>query len=300
MKFQKYVKAVGTGPKSNRELERDEVIDAINMILKQEVRPERITAFLLGWRVRLETNAELKATIEACDAYIQKKSIPNTIELGYAYDGKNKTTYLFPLVAKYLKPFDLGVVVSGDLTQPAKNGITTKMICENLELEDNVHYFDRAEYFKELSALTELRNVLGLRTLFNTTEKLCAVAQSKYGVTAAFHKPYVQKYHDIFGDMFENLIILKGGEGAPEFFEKCKYWEKTTDDIIEYVIDPEAFGIHYNKRFEKMTLEEALAEIQNPSEELENLAKLNAAFYLVVAKKANTVEEAYKMIGEAI
>lgn len=298
MRFQKYVKAVGTGPKSNRELTQAEVVDAINMILKQEIVPERITAFLLGWRVRLETNEELKATIETCDKYITKTLVPNSIELGYAYDGKNKTTYLFPLVAKYLKPFGINIVVSGDLVQPAKNGITTKMICENLILEDNIYYFDRSDYFKELSALTKLRNTLGLRSAFNTTEKLCGVGQSPYAITAAFHKPYVQKYHEIFGNLFENLVILKGGEGAPEFFEKCKYWEKVGDEINEYLIEPEKYGINYDKRFEKMTLEEALDEINNPSVDLQNLAKLNAAFYLVVAQQASTVDEAYKMIGE--
>lgn len=297
MQFQKYVKAVGTGPKSNRELLHDEVVDAINMILNKEIASERISAFLLGWRVRLETNDELSSIIQACDGYIKKKNIPNSIELGYAYDGKNKTTYLFPLVAKYLKPFDINLIISGDVMQPAKNGITTKMICENLELEDNIQYFDRKEYFKELSELSSLRMILGLRTAFNTTEKLSNVANSNFAVTAAFHKPYVQKYHTIFGDNYNNLVILKGAEGAPEFFERCKYWIKNGDEIFEYVIEPEEFGIQYETRFEKMSLEEALNEIRNPSEALEKLAQLNAAFYLIVAQKATDIHEAYALIN---
>lgn len=296
MNFFKYIKAVGTGPKSNRELTKDEITDAINKILKKEVVPERITAFLLGWRVRLETNAELSAVVETCDSYITKKDIPKSIELGYSYDGKNKTTYLFPLVAKYLKAFEIDLIVSGDLRQPAKKGITTKMICENVTLEDNIKYFDRAEYFKELSDLTDIRNTLGLRTAFNTTEKLCNVANSNFAITAAFHKPYVEKYHDIFGKNYNNLVILKDVEGAPEFFGKCKYWVKNNGETVEYSIDPAEFGINYDKTFENMSLEEALEEINNPSEDLENLAKLNAAFYLIVAQKANTIQEAYALI----
>ena len=33
--FKKYIKAVGTGPKGNRELEEDEIIDAIKLILNR-------------------------------------------------------------------------------------------------------------------------------------------------------------------------------------------------------------------------------------------------------------------------
>ena len=37
MSFKKYIKAVGTGPKGNRDLEESEVIDAIELILENKV-----------------------------------------------------------------------------------------------------------------------------------------------------------------------------------------------------------------------------------------------------------------------
>lgn len=296
MQFQKYIKAVGTGPKSNREMTKNEVIDAMNKMLNKEVVKERITAFLLGWRVRLESNAELKAALFACEGFVKRTDVKNSIELGYAYDGKNKTPYLFPLVAKYLKPYDVNLVISGDLLQPAKKGLTTKELCENMTLEDNIHYFDRAEYFKELSEMTQIRNTLGLRTLFNTIEKLLNPGNSPFGVTAAFHKPYVSKYHEIFAQRYENFCVIKGAEGAPEFFTRCKYWVQKEEDFEEIVIDPAAYGIHYDKEWENISLKECKEELMNPCEDLENLAKLNAAFLLVVALKFESVEEAYKML----
>ena len=48
MGFHSYIRAVGTGPKSNRELTKDETIDAIESILNQSVYSEQIAAFLLG------------------------------------------------------------------------------------------------------------------------------------------------------------------------------------------------------------------------------------------------------------
>ena len=271
MAFHSYIRAVGTGPKSNRELTKNETIDAIESILNQSVHSEQIAAFLLGWRVRLETVEELKTTLEVCNKYIKRVKIPNSIELGYPFDGKADNPYLLPLISKYLKKFDLNLVVSGDEIQPAKKGLTIKQLYENIEFDDNVFYFDRADYFKELSDLTKIRNILGLRTAFNTVEKLLNPGTSDYAVNAAFHKPYVAKYNQIFGNNYKNLIIVKGNEGTPEIFSKCKYWQTIDGKITEYIIDPEYFGINYKKSMHIISPEESLNMTRNPSDELEKL-----------------------------
>ena len=149
MGFHSYIRAVGTGPKSNRELTKIETIDAIESILNQNVHSEQIAAFLLGWRVRLETIEELKTTFEVCDKYIKRVKIPNSIELGYPFDGKADNPYLLPLIAKYLKKFDLNLVVSGDELQPAKKGLTLKNLYENIDFDDNMYecLLDIYKYF---------------------------------------------------------------------------------------------------------------------------------------------------------
>ena len=296
MGFHSYIRAVGTGPKSNRELTKDETIDAIESILNQSVYSEQIAAFLLGWRVRLETVEELKTTLEVCNKYIKRVKIPNSIELGYPFDGKADNPYLLPLISKYLKKFDLNLVVSGDEIQPAKKGLTIKQLYQNIEFDDNIFYFDRADYFKELSNLTNIRNILGLRTAFNTVEKLLNPGTSDYAVNAAFHKPYVSKYNQIFGNNYKNLIIVKGNEGTPEIFSKCKYWQTIDGKITEYIIDPEYFGINYKKSMHIISPEESLNMTRNPSDELEKLAKLNAAMFLIAAQKADDIKTAFEMI----
>ena len=296
MAFHSYIRAVGTGPKSNRELTKNETIDAIESILNQSVHSEQIAAFLLGWRVRLETVEELKTTLEVCNKYIKRVKIPNSIELGYPFDGKADNPYLLPLISKYLKKFDLNLVVSGDEIQPAKKGLTIKQLYENIEFDDNIFYFDRADYFKGLSDLTKIRNILGLRTAFNTVEKLLNPGTSDYAVNAAFHKPYVSKYNQIFGNNYKNLIIVKGNEGTPEIFSKCKYWQTIDGKISEYIIDPEYFGINYKKSTDIIPPEESLNMTRNPSDELEKLAKLNAAMFLVAAQKVDNIKIAFEMI----
>ena len=296
MGFHSYIRAVGTGPKSNRELTKDETIDAIESILNQSVHSEQIAAFLLGWRVRLETVEELETTLEVCNKYIKRVKIPNSIELGYPFDGKADNPYLLPLISKYLKKYDLNIVVSSDEIKNEKKGLTIKELYQNIEFDDNIFYFDRADYFKELSNLTKIRNILGLRTAFNTVEKLLNPGTSDYAVNAAFHKPYVAKYNQIFGNNYKNLIIVKGNEGTPEIFSKCKYCQTIDGKITEYIIDPEYFGINYKKSMHIISPEESLNMTKNPSDELEKLAKLNAAMFLIAVQKADDIKTAFEMI----
>jgi anthranilate phosphoribosyltransferase len=287
---------VGTGPKSNRELTKVEMADAMECILTQAVHAEQIAAFLLGWRVRLESIDELKTSLEVCNKYIKRTTVKNSIELGYPFDGKADNPYILPLVAKYLKKFDLNMVISGDELQPAKKGLTLKELNANIKFDDNIHYFDRANYFKELSDLTKIRNILGLRTAFNTVEKLLNPGNSKYAINAAFHKPYVVKYNELFGKNYDHLVIVKGNEGTPEIFSKCKYWLNNDGVISEHLIDPEYFGIKYKKSTSIISKEDSLNMTKNPSSELEKLAKLNAAMFLIASKKSTDIKEAYEMI----
>jgi len=200
MSFKKYIKAVGTGPKGNRELAEFEVIDAIELILENKVTPAQIGAFLIGWRTKLETDGELSAAVKALKKYMKFSKVENSLELGYSFDGRVNNPFLFPLYGNILEEFNknnkditpLNLVISGDLLQPAKNGLTTKEIFNSLDVGQHIHFFDRVEYLKELSDLTPLRHELGLRTVFNTVEKLLNPGLSEYGVTTAFHKPYVK------------------------------------------------------------------------------------------------------------
>jgi len=297
MSFQKYIHAVGTGPKGNRDLSFEESQDMMKQILDKNIYDEQTAAFLLGWRLKPETIEEFRGAISACDSYITKTKVENSIELGYPFDGKAKNPYIFPLVAKILKESELNLVVIGDEIQPAKGGITIKEICTKIELDSNIHYFDRADFFKELHELTNIRMRLGLRTGFNTIEKLPNVSASDYAITGVFHKPYVKKYVDIFSHRYKRFALIQGNEGTPELFSKGRLWIANGTDIQEFIIDPAHYGINYTKSWDKISLENSLEQLNNPSDEYLKLAKLNAAVYLFVTQKASSVDEAFAMLN---
>ncbi|MFT7003670.1 MAG: anthranilate phosphoribosyltransferase [Sulfurimonas sp.] len=297
MDFFKYIRAVGTGPKGNRDLSLEESKDMMEQILNKSIPSEQAVAFLLGWRLKPETITEFRGAIEACDTYTQKTTVANSLELGYPFDGKAKNPYIFPLVAKVLEKSGLNLVIIGDELTPAKGGITIKDICSNIELHKNIHYFEREKFFPKLSDLTELRMKLGLRTGFNTIEKLPRVANSEYAITGVFHKPYVKKYIEIFSDRYKRFALIQGNEGTPELFAKGRLWISNGENVNETIIDPAHFGINYPKSLDAITLEESLKQLNNPSDEYIKLAKLNAAVYLFVSENAVSIDEAWEKLN---
>jgi len=296
MDFFQYIHAVGTGPKSNRDLTFQEAQDMMRQILHQSVFSEQIAAFLLGWRLKPETIEEFRGALSVCDELTQRVKITDSLELGYPFDGKRRNPYIFPLTAKFLQKAGVALIVTGDKLQPAKGGITTKEIFENLSFEDNIHFFDRAEFLPQLSALTEIRMRLGLRTAFNTIEKLPWVAQSEVAITGVFHKPYVEKYVKIFADRYKRFALIQGNEGTPELFSKGRLWVCEAGEITEYIIDPAEYGISYTKSWENITLNESLAQLQEPSQEFIKLAKLNAAVWMFVMGRSKSVQEAFEAL----
>jgi anthranilate phosphoribosyltransferase len=295
--FLPYLKCVGTGTKRNRDLTKDEMTLVMRAFLKQEVSQEQMAAFMLGWRVKGESLDEFSASIEVFDEFIKYEPLANSIEFGYPYDGKVKNPYIFSLVAPYLKPYNINLSLHGDLLQPAKNGTTLKEICDNTTLDENAHYYDRSEYFKELHHFSKVRANLGLRSSFNTIEKLLNITKSKTAIIGAFHKPFVEKYITLFQDRYEKLIIVRGNEGTPEIFSKTSITIVENSQIKEIKVDPKEYGIEYKKSTKRISLEESLELIANPSEELKKLVLLNASVILFMYGEFNSIKEAFEKLN---
>jgi anthranilate phosphoribosyltransferase len=294
--FLPYLKCVGTGPKSNRDLTKDEMKTVMRAFLNKEVLPEQVSAFLLGWRVKGESLDEFAASIEVFDEFVKYSPLENSIEFGYPYDGKVKNPYIFPLVSKYLQEFNVNLSLHGDLLQPAKGGTTLKEICDNTTLSSNIHYYDRETYFPQLHEFSSIRAGLGLRSSFNTIEKLLNITQSDTAIIGAFHKPFIEKYITLFKDRYKKLVIVKGNEGTPEIFSKCTITIVENGEINEIKVDPREFGIEYKKSTQRISLKESLNLLENPDEEFLKLAKLNAAVILFLTDNTKSIEEAYTLL----
>lgn len=296
--FKQFIKSVGTGPKGNCDLSRQQVQRAMNLILTQKVTPPQIAGFLIGWRLKPETIEEFKGGLDSILECSSSELIPNSLELGIPFDGKNDSPYIYPLVAKYLKKFDVNLVVTGDHKIPSKEGVTTKELEANLTASQDYSFFDRSKYCPGLSRLHELRNDLGLRTAFNTLEKFSNVAQSKFCASGVFHKPYVEKYIGIFKDRLDGILLVAGNEGSPELFKKSKCWFVKSAVVEEMIIDPLDFGINL-ELIDNYSAKDCLDVLSHPSEEILKISALNAAMSLYLMSRVSSVKEGFEKLMQS-
>ena len=298
MDFFKFIKAVGTGPRHNRDLSQAEMKQAMDLILERRISNEEIGAFLLGWRVKGESVEEFLGTLDSFENHMNSKHLPFSIELGFPSDGKNDNPYIFPLAAKFLKKFNINFTLCKDDLKHAKLGHTILDLANNYEFDDNIFCFHRKEIFPQLSNLNAIRENLKIRTSFDSIEKLTRFANSRAGILGAFHKPFVEKYLEIYCQKYSNFAVIKGNEGGLEIFGKCQVWIFKNSKIEHFTIEPSYYGINYQKSWDKISLEDSISMLKNPSEEILKLAKLNAAVWLFVYDDdTESINEAFDKVN---
>ena len=291
MRFHDFLKAVGTGPKGNRHLTREEMHEAMGMILDGTAIPEQVSAFLLGWRVQGEDRDELLGAIDAMNERIKQAPIKKSLEIGYPLDGKIKSLPIMLLAAQLVPK--IPVVVHGDRAQPSKLGFNPKDFYENTKFSSNVHYFDRANFFPELSKLTDLRRALGLRSAFNTIEKLHNVANSDFALVGMHHLPYFDLYKELYGPKYKRLVIVRGSEGTPEVLKKTTILVVEGDHSHSLPIDPAEYGLKSYEAKKELSLNDMIQQLENPSEEILGYARLNAALMMYTTNQAASIEDAF-------
>jgi anthranilate phosphoribosyltransferase len=290
LRFLEYIRCVGTGPKGNRHLSRDEMSDAFELIVQRRIPDVAISAFLLGWRVQIESDEELSACIDWLA--LQQISLKKTgIEIGYPFDGKAK---FFPIMLKASELLsDLTIHASYDLPLGPKYGSTLDQFST---IVPNVILHDRNNLLPGLSALTVLRNDIGIRTAFNTLEKLNFLAPT--ALIWMHHGPYFDLYASLYAKHYKQLVIVQGHEGTPEILKKTKYKLVLNGEITTHYIDPEEFGIEPITAKEEMSLETMQKLMDNPDENLAKMIHLNAAFLGWTAGQYESIEKGFMCLQD--
>lgn len=285
IRFLEYIRCVGTGSKGNRHLSYEEIQDAFELIVERRVPDTAIAAFLLGWRVQIESDEELSSCVDWL-ALQQTAVIKTGIEIGYPFDGKAK---FFPIMLKAAELLpDVKIHAAYDLPLGPKYGATLDQF---KNIASNVTLHNRRDLLSGLSNLTELRNNIGIRTAFNTLEKLNFLAPT--ALIGMHHAPYFDLYASLYAKHYQRLVIVQGHEGTPEILKKTKYKLVQNGEITTHHIDPEEFGIDSISAKEEMPLETMQVLMDNPDENLTKMIRLNAAFLGWAAGKYATIQEGY-------
>jgi len=230
------IQRVATGPELSKNLSRDEARSVMHALLDGSADPVQAGVFLIGLRMKRETDEEFKGVMDALNdkTEICHSTANEIITISDPYNGFNRTLqgslFTMPVLAACgMNVYSHGVELGGP-----KFGVTHHTIIKALggnplrstdEVASRVSdpnigwgYLDQKVMNPALHSLNELRMRIVKRPVLSTTEVLVSPikgANKTHLVTGYVHKPYRDTYCMLARHMeYDSLLLVRGTEGG--------------------------------------------------------------------------------------
>lgn len=230
--FAPFVRTLGRGKRSQKELSREEAADAMGMILRGEASPAQIGAFLMLLRVKEASVDEMAGFRDAClPLCADNLAVLPTVDVDWpSYAGKHKHHPWYLAAARLLADNGVRILMHGGPVHAdgrlygdqalAELGLTVAgSVAEAADqLQQNgLIWLDLKHFCSPLAQLLLMRFELGLRSPVNTLVRCLNPAAATLSVQSVFHPTYLQlhletarKYHGY------DLLLFKGEGGEAE------------------------------------------------------------------------------------
>lgn len=312
------LKEVGRGKRGARDLTYAEAQSAAEKIVSLEATPAQIGAFLVAERLKMENVDELAAFVSVCRARAFRTTAHHGIDCAGPYDGRRKSFMATFAVAFVLASAGIPVTLHGTPPMPPKWGVTLHdmLIAAGISPVDNrervlrvarqtgVLYVDAECWCPPLGMLRPIREQLGLRTIFNTAEKLIDYAHSPYLVFGVFHNTVFDRLSRLLTRLgYRRAIIVQGVEGSEDLFidRPTRICLVQNGETMLQSIVPQMYGltpppapeIQADGR-EQLRLAELALRGEGHLAHVQQLL-LNSAVRLYAAERAGSIEEGLRI-----
>ncbi|GGA05652.1 anthranilate phosphoribosyltransferase [Paenibacillus marchantiophytorum] len=317
------LKEVGRGKRGARDLTYEEASQAAELMLTGGATQAQMGAFLVAERIKMESPDEIKAFIHALRKRTNAYPIPGSIDCAGPYDGRARTFIATLPTAFVLAACGLPTTLHGSPSMPPKWGITLTDVLAALGVhalsasrEALVSAASRTGFLfapteswcPPLGELRELRQELGLRTVFNTAEKLLRFTEAPFMAVGVFHGTVFEKITNLLIELgISRGIVVQGMEGSEDLaIDKRTRTYLIQDGASElFIVDPEIYELMVEVPEVEWTAqlqgETALAVLRGEAElPYLNMVLLNSAVRLWVSQKAGSIEEGIYLARHAI
>ena len=277
------------------------------LISEKSLYPESLTAFvknILEYSTTFEDDSDM---IDVC---------------GTGGDGF-KTINISTAVAFILGAMGVNVAKHGNRAISSKSGSSDVLDKLGVPLENslanqieklhtkNLAFFHAPFFHKLVGEVREVRNRLGIRTVFNILGPLLHPnTKLRYQLVGLYHEPV----HRLYAETLQLLgrkhaLVVRGNDGLDEITicDDTRIIEVKGEQILEYTISPESFGFKraFHSEIEGGTPEEnaeILVKILKGEEKSAkfDIVVLNAMFALYTADVVDHPAKAKDMVLEAI
>lgn len=255
------LKEVARGKRGSRDLTYNEAVYAAESILHDSATPVQIGAFLAAERMKLESTEELAGFVDVCRKYSHREPVQQGIDFAGPYDGR-KSSFIATFPSAFLlAAAGLPVTLHSSASLPPKWGVTVQDLIHSSGIpvqaltrsaaiaaaeQSGVLFANPAQWCPPLEKLRAMREELGMRTIFNTAEKLVDYSHSPYLVYGIYHNTVFDRISRLIIQLgYQRALVVQGVEGSEDLYiDRPTRVYTIRRDVAELdVIDPEAFGL---------------------------------------------------------
>ncbi len=235
--FKHYLRKIGSGEHTSQGLTREESAEALHLMLEAKATPAQIGAFMIAHRIRRPEPQELAGMI---DTYKQlgpqitsDKNKQRPICFGMPFDGRVKTSPIYPLTILVLLSEGQPVVLHDGSRMPVKYGITSSELFRALGLEltglpiqkvqtcfhkHGLALIHQPDHFPLANTLINYREEIGKRPPLASMELIWTAHTGKHLLISGFvHPPTEERAWQALSLLGEKQFIsIKGLEGGTD------------------------------------------------------------------------------------
>lgn len=280
------IQKVATGPEYSKDLSFDEAKAAMDFILSENNDPVQTAVFLIGLRMKRETDDENKGILQSIKekAITAIADVDELVDIADPYDGHARGLPVSAFIAPVLAALGIPAICHGLEYVGPKYGITQRKVLEaagvnvNLSPEEAAKqisnqqfgwaYVDQRMFVPKLHDLVGFRTQIIKRQVLTTVEVLVKPISGRnktHLLTGYVHKAYPPIYAELARfSGYDSAMIVRGVEGGviPSLQQPAKLWSfhaKGAETAIE--IDPVSIGIEQSSR--AVMLPKDIPELEN-------------------------------------
>jgi anthranilate phosphoribosyltransferase len=260
MGMQECIAKIAKGPKASKDLTWDEAKRAMRALIEGDATAAQTGAFLIAMRFKMESVTELASFTAAARSYVAPLPIPE--ELGVvdlpSYAGKQDTFHALAGAAILAAAAGGAVLMHGYDGIPGRPGNAAVLrslgipidlegqAVANMVAKHGFAYLDIALYHPPIYRFLEMRQELGVRSVFHPIARLLNPARASSQVVGLTHPPHFEKTAEAIRMLgLPRALVVRGVEGDPELSMAMatKVLELRDERITPLTLTPKDAGL---------------------------------------------------------
>ncbi|MGE5452200.1 MAG: anthranilate phosphoribosyltransferase [Acidobacteriota bacterium] len=308
----------------HREIFHDEMLGLMRRVMRGEMSPVVMAAFIAGLRVKKETVGEITAAAQVMREFATPVAIADTTNLvdlcGTGGDGAHtfniSTTAMFVAaaagarVAKHGGRSVSSSTGSADVLEALGAAINLQpaSVAQCLD-QTGVGFMFAPNHHGAMKHAAPVRKELGIRTLFNILGPLTNPAGALNQLMGVFHPDLVGIQARVLQRLgSDHVLVVHGCDGLDEITlaGPTLVAELKNGEVSEYTITPDQFGMgeHDGSMLKAASREASLAIVQrvlnNESGPARDIVLLNAGAAIYAANVADSLADGIERAREAL